>query len=70
MKERLSEVSSRSMTGAAKAAYIADMRVRLSTLWIFAVLNYIYADVFTAMDPSSDTGSIHMGHGMMWEARS
>jgi len=24
-----------------------DMRVRLSTLWIFAVLNYIYADVFT-----------------------
>ena len=24
-----------------------DMRIRLSVLWIFAVLNYIYADVFS-----------------------
>ena len=28
-----------------------DMKVRLSTLWIFAVLNYLYADVLTLMDP-------------------
>jgi hypothetical protein len=28
-----------------------DMKVLLSTLWIFAVLNYLYADVLTLMDP-------------------
>jgi len=37
----------------------------LSTLWIFAVMNYIYADVFTAMDPSAEGGSVRMSHGMM-----
>jgi hypothetical protein len=51
MKERLSETSSRSTTGAASATRIADMKVKLSILWIFAVLNYTYADVFTALDP-------------------
>jgi hypothetical protein len=29
-----------------------DMRVRLSTLWLFAVLNYLYADIVTLMDPA------------------
>ena len=28
-----------------------DMKVRLSTLWLFAMLNYLYADVMTLMDP-------------------
>jgi uncharacterized protein DUF6326 len=28
-----------------------DMQTRLSTLWIFATLNYIYCDVVTVMDP-------------------
>jgi MFS family permease len=28
-----------------------DMKARLSTLWIFATLNYIYCDVVTVMDP-------------------
>ena len=27
-----------------------DMRVRLSTLWIFASINYVYADVVTLFD--------------------
>jgi len=27
-----------------------DMRVRLSVLWLFATLNYIYADVFFCVD--------------------
>jgi hypothetical protein len=27
------------------------MRVRLSTLWVFAVLNYVYCDVVTLMNP-------------------
>jgi hypothetical protein len=28
-----------------------DMRVRLSTLWIFATVNYLYCDVMALMDP-------------------
>jgi len=28
------------------------MRARLSTLWIFATLNYLYCDVVTLMDPN------------------
>lgn len=27
-----------------------NMKIRLSTLWIFAVFNYLYADVITLMD--------------------
>jgi drug/metabolite transporter (DMT)-like permease len=31
-----------------------DMKVSLSTLWIFATLNYIYADIFTLFfDPAA-----------------
>jgi hypothetical protein len=29
-----------------------DMRVRLSTIWIFAILNYLYADVLGLYDPA------------------
>ena len=29
-----------------------DMKVRLSLLWIFAMFNYLYADVMTLMDSS------------------
>ena len=29
-----------------------DMKVKLSTLWIFAMFNYIYADVLTLMNPA------------------
>jgi Family of unknown function (DUF6326) len=32
-----------------------DMRARLSILWIFASLNYIYADVVTLFDKSITT---------------
>lgn len=28
-----------------------DWKVRLSTLWLFATLNYLYCDVVTVMDP-------------------
>lgn len=28
-----------------------EMKVRLSTLWLFATLNYLYCDVVTVMDP-------------------
>jgi hypothetical protein len=30
---------------------MTDMRVRFSTLWVFAVFNYLYADILTLMDP-------------------
>jgi hypothetical protein len=53
---------------------IQEMKVRLSTLWLFAVLNYIYGDIFTAFNTLSDpaamkevmsgyTGPIHMTRG-------
>lgn len=29
-----------------------DVRVRLSTLWVFMLLNYLYCDVMTAFDPT------------------
>ncbi len=28
-----------------------DVRVRLSTLWVFMLFNYLYCDVMTAFDP-------------------
>ena len=28
-----------------------DLKARLSTLWLFATLNYLYCDVVTVMDP-------------------
>ena len=30
-----------------------DMKIRFSTLWIFAMFNYLYADVITLMDPAT-----------------
>ncbi|HEY0758176.1 MAG TPA: DUF6326 family protein [Acidisarcina sp.] len=65
MKEQLPEMSSHAAPGAANPSRIADMRVKLSILWVFAVLNYIYADVFTALDSSSSTGSVTLSHRMM-----
>ena len=29
-----------------------DMKVKLSTLWVFVMFNYIYADILTLMDPT------------------
>jgi len=31
-----------------------DMKVKLSTLWVFATLNYLYCDVIAVMDPIKD----------------
>jgi hypothetical protein len=48
-----------------------DRKVILSTLWIFATLNYIYADVFGGKDPIalkqliSGTGPIQMTEGFL-----
>jgi hypothetical protein len=32
---------------------ITDMKARLSMLWVFAILNMMYADVLSLMDPTS-----------------
>jgi hypothetical protein len=34
-----------------KTTGMEDMKVRLSTLWIFAMFNYLYADIVTLMNP-------------------
>jgi hypothetical protein len=39
MEEQLSEVATRSMNGTANATRVVDMRLKLSILWAFAVLN-------------------------------
>lgn len=50
-----------------RAVKMADMKAKLSTLWIFVVLNYLYADVMGLMDPAmlsqfitGRIGSIHI----------
>ena len=42
---------------------MTDLRSKLSTLWIFATLNYLYCDVVTLMDPALLRGFMngHMG---------
>lgn len=45
-------------------AEIKDRKIRLSTLWIFATLNYIYADVFTLFFvPGAQRAAAAMGAG-------
>lgn len=34
-----------------KTAEMEDMKVKLSTLWIFVMFNYLYCDVVAIMDP-------------------
>ncbi len=52
-------------------AAMKDKKVVLSTLWIFAILNYIYCDVFGLTDPNmlreliSGTGPIQMTQGFL-----
>ena len=55
-----------------KTVEMKDRKVILSTLWIFAVLNYLYADVFGGKDPeavkqliSGTVGSIQMTEGFL-----
>lgn len=54
-----------------KIPEMKDRKVILSTLWIFAVLNYIYADVFGSKDPEmlkqliTGTGPLQMTGGFL-----
>jgi hypothetical protein len=38
-----------------------DMKVRLSTLWIFVLFNMVYADILSLMDPASPIRRIMQG---------
>ena len=51
---------------------MVDRKVILSTLWIFAMFNYIYADILSLMDPAvlkeimtGTIGGIEMTQGFM-----
>lgn len=63
------------MDSHAQMTGLKDMRTRLSTLWIFAVLNYLYADVMTLLDPegleiilSGSVGSVEISQGLLFAA--
>jgi len=47
-----------------KTAEMPDMKVRLSALWLFAMLTYTYGDVVTLMDPVKH-GSIQLTEGFL-----
>jgi hypothetical protein len=47
-----------------KVTEIPDMKVRLSALWLFAMLTYTYGDVVTLMDPVKH-GSVQLTEGFL-----
>ena len=52
------------MNASIKVAAVKDRKVVLSTLWIFAMLNYIYADVFLLFfNPTAQNGTLAMSQG-------
>jgi hypothetical protein len=52
------------MNATGETAEIKDRQMRLSTLWIFATLNYIYADIFTVFFvPGAQAGTAAMTAG-------
>jgi len=47
-----------------KDTVMKDRKVVLSTLWIFAMLNYLYADVFLLFfNPTAQNGTLAMSQG-------
>jgi Family of unknown function (DUF6326) len=49
-----------------KATEMKDRKVVLSTLWIFAVLNYLYADVFSLFfNPTAQKETLAMTQGVV-----
>lgn len=47
-----------------KTTEMPDMKVRLSALWLFAILTYTYGDVVTLMDPVKHR-SVQMTEGFL-----
>ena len=52
------------MNSTQKTTGMKDKKVMLSTLWVFATLNYLYCDVVTLMDPVKH-GSIQLTQGFL-----
>ncbi len=55
-----------------KTTEMTDKRAILSTLWIFAMLNYLYCDVMSLMDPeflkqylTGNVGGVHVTQGFL-----
>lgn len=55
-----------------KATAMTDMNVRFSTLWIFAIFNYLYADIHSLIDATTlkqimtgYVGSLHITQGFL-----
>ena len=58
-----------------KTTEMKDKKVILSTLWIFAMLNYLYCDILALMDPellsqfiTGNVGGIHMTQAFLLQA--
>jgi hypothetical protein len=52
------------MNASNKTTEMPDMKVRLSALWLFAILTYTYGDVVTLMDPIKH-GSVQLTEGFL-----
>ncbi len=54
------------MNASLRDAGMKDRKVVLSTLWIFAMLNYLYADVFLLFfNPTSQNNNLAMSQGVL-----
>jgi hypothetical protein len=60
------------MNAITKTTGMTDKRALLSTLWIFAMLNYLYCDVISLMDPellkqylTGNVGGMHITQGFL-----
>src|SRR5262245_55738419 len=60
------------MNPTTKTTEMPDKRALLSTLWLFAMLNYLYCDVISLMDPellkqylAGNVGGIHVTQGFL-----
>jgi len=58
-----------------KMAAMTDRRARLSMLWVFAILNYLYCDVLALMDPdllkqylTGNVGGLQITQGFLFSA--
>ena len=50
-----------------KKATAMDMKMKLSTLWIFALLNYIYADIFNIVfNPETQSEATTISQGAVF----
>jgi hypothetical protein len=54
----------KNMNAKKRTTEIPDMKMRLSALWLFAILTYTYGDVVTLMDPVKH-GSVQLTEGFL-----